>query len=352
VAEILADSLSLEVPRGAGSPTARPGSATGDGDGYRVWLYSRDGEDSPVSLEELPELGDTDLLWADVDLDCAEGLDRLWTHLDIGGVVARLRDLGGLDQLPALHHHGHVLQLTVLALGDDAGAQPMPLHCLVGSNWVVTLHSGELDLVDGFNQPLHGETQLGELDGPRFLSLVLDWQLSGYFTVIEELRDEIDRLDETVLQPAADEDDLLGDLLELRRRVRRLRGILGPHRGVLGLLSHPESAAVIGTESADVYQRVEMRLQQALDESDTLRETLVGSFDILMTRTAQATNDIMKRLTLVSVLLLPAGVLAGIMGMNFQLGFFERSWLFWVVIAVMVTTAAATLVVARRRRWI
>ncbi len=134
--------------------------------------------------------------------------------------------------------------------------------------------------------------------------------------------------------------------------MRRLRSTLGPHRQVISLLSHPDSGTVVGTEAADVYQRVEERLQQALDEIDRTREMIVGSFDIFMTRTAQATNDIMKRLTIVSVLLLPAVVIAGIMGMNFEVGFFEQAWIFWVVIAVMVALAGATLYVAKRRNWL
>ena len=95
-----------------------------------------------------------------------------------------------------------------------------------------------------------------------------------------------------------------------------LRNTLSAHREVLGLLSHPRSDAVVGADAAG-DQRLEGRLQQAIDAVDTAREMIVGSFDIFMTRTSQATNDIMKRLTIVSVLLLPAAALAGIMGMNF-----------------------------------
>jgi Mg2+ and Co2+ transporter CorA len=71
-----------------------------------------------------------------------------------------------------------------------------------------------------------------------------------------------------------------------------------------------------------------------------------------MTRTAQRTNDIMRILTWASVTLLPAGVLAGVMGMNFQAGFFERPGGFWVVVAAMVVMVGATLLVARRRGWL
>ena len=79
---------------------------------------------------------------------------------------------------------------------------------------------------------------------------------------------------------------------------------------------------------------------------------LIGTFDVHMTRTAQRTNDIMRVLTWTSVILLPAVVVAGIMGMNFQVGIFDRAELFWVVIGFMVATAVVTLLIARWRGWL
>jgi Mg2+ and Co2+ transporter CorA len=60
----------------------------------------------------------------------------------------------------------------------------------------------------------------------------------------------------------------------------------------------------------------------------------------------------MKLLTLVSAVFLPGVVLAGIMGMNFQLDFFDNTGNFWVVITAMVVFAVAILGVARWRRWL
>jgi Mg2+ and Co2+ transporter CorA len=71
-----------------------------------------------------------------------------------------------------------------------------------------------------------------------------------------------------------------------------------------------------------------------------------------MTSTAQRTNDIMRLLTWVSVTLLPAAVLAGVMGMNFHVGLFDNPNMFWVVVGLMVLLALTTLVLARRRDWL
>ena len=55
---------------------------------------------------------------------------------------------------------------------------------------------------------------------------------------------------------------------------------------------------------------------------------------------------------LASVLLLPGALLAGVMGMNFKVPLFEHTYLFWVVIGLIVGIALVTVVVAKLRRWI
>ena len=60
----------------------------------------------------------------------------------------------------------------------------------------------------------------------------------------------------------------------------------------------------------------------------------------------------MKVLTLTSVILLPGALLAGVMGMNFKVGLFEATWMFYIVVGLIITIASLTLFVAKRREWI
>jgi magnesium/cobalt transport protein CorA len=317
---------------------------------HGVWLYTRDGRDSVISVDSrVPKPGSSELLWADANLESAGELDELWETLGIEEVVSRLNES---QAHPALVHHEGVLELHVIVLDAADAFEPVVLHCLVGANWIVTLHQGEIDILGEFNKPFHGNTSLGELSGPSFLSLLLDWHVSGYFKAIDRLMGEIDELDERLLTTPPDEGNLLQKLQELRTRARILRRTLSPHREVLGLLSHPSSDKLVGAKAADDYKRLEDRLQQAIDSVDAAREMIVGSFDIFMTRTAQATNEIMKRLTLVSVLLLPAAAIAGVMGMNFDVALFDWSWMFWATIGGMALLAGMTLHFARRRGWL
>ena len=92
-------------------------------------------------------------------------------------------------------------------------------------------------------------------------------------------------------------------------------------------------------------------LRDAANATD-LRDLLLGTFDIHMGRAAQDANEVMKVLTLLSAVLLPSVVLAGVMGMNFQLPFFDDAGNFWIVVAAMVIFGVSMVIAARWRHWI
>ena len=94
------------------------------------------------------------------------------------------------------------------------------------------------------------------------------------------------------------------------------------------------------------------RFESTVQEARDAREAIVGSFDVLIARDGHRTNDIMKVLTLTSVILLPGALIAGVMGMNFKVGLFDEPVLFWVVIALIAAIAPITIVLAKQREWI
>ncbi len=81
---------------------------------------------------------------------------------------------------------------------------------------------------------------------------------------------------------------------------------------------------------------------------------IASSLDVLIIRTEHRTNEIIKVLTLVSILLLPGALIAGVAGMNvnFRPDVFLDSTLFWIVILTIIAISATSIVLARARHWI
>jgi magnesium/cobalt transport protein CorA len=316
-------------------------------------LFDGRGRDHDVAVtrEVVRRLGAKQTLWVDVNRPDEAVVERLAQLFDLRvESVQALRERNGR---PHVAMFGEYLQLSVEAVqvDDEVGERPVGLALIAGRNFVVTFHREPVAFLEAFREHLRGDTSIGLVDGPAFLAALLDWHLSGYFQVIDALELEADDLDQRALHPRS-ERDLLTDLVRLRRRISAIRRRLAPHREVFAALTRTELAGLAGDGDSELFRGIADRLERALDAVDNARELVLGSFDVHMTRTAQRTNDIMKILTLATVVLLPGSVIAGVMGMNFKVGFFEDPSFFWIVIAAMGVIAAATLLAARARRWI
>ena len=112
-------------------------------------------------------------------------------------------------------------------------------------------------------------------------------------------------------------------LIDMRREVGKLRRALAAHRSALVALTHPELEALGNKGSGERFESLFSRFEATLQEARDAREAIVGSFDVLIARGGHHTNQIMKVLTLTSVILLPGALLAGVMGMNFKVGLFQ-----------------------------
>ena len=313
------------------------------------WLFDADGADEAVEVDEavIGRLTDRRLLWVDVEGDGEAELRHVADTLgfESESVEALLNPIGR----PRLNVLGEYFEIKVVALDDHD--QPLELDLLAGLNWVATVHRATIPFLQELRDRLRPDTELGRLNAPSFLAALLDWQIGTYFASVQELERDIDRLDDRALREKEPE-DVLRDLIGMRHRIGTVRRTLTPHREVFAALARPDFEVVASSESAAHFRALIDRLERAISAVENVRELLIGSFDILMTRTGQRTNDVMRILTIISVILLPASVLAGVMGMNFKLGLFDDNRVFWIVIGVMAAIAAVVLVAARRRRWI
>ena len=180
---------------------------------------------------------------------------------------------------------------------------------------IVTVHAEPIEFLDKLDGRIEADTLVGLIDSGSFVAAILDEVVTGYFAAVDAIEDSIDSLDSKSLRRDV-RDDLLLDLIALRQRIARLRRVVWSHRELFAALGRPDFAAIAGGDVAEPYRTVAERYERAVEAVKNGRELLLGSFDVYMTRTTQRTNEIVKTLTIVSIVLLPAGVIAALMGMN------------------------------------
>jgi len=298
-------------------------------------LFDRDQVDHLDDLPERPErLKGSRLLWVDIDRSGAENAAKV---AEAFGLDDATRDrLASSSKGPVFSDHGRYIHVTTYSPceEDDDEDDLIALECVVGENWVITAHDRPIEVLQEFSEQVSGSGDTGVLDGPAFLATLLEWVLGAYSAAFEHLEERLEEFDVHAMRGQGRAAEDIERLIAERRKVGVLRRALAAHRSALTALTHPE--------------RFESTVQEARDA----RESIVGSFDVLIARTGHRTNDIMKVLTLTSVILLPGALIAGVMGMNFKVGLFQSTWVFYVVLAVILGIALTTLAVAKLRDWI
>jgi Mg2+ and Co2+ transporter CorA len=313
-------------------------------------LYDARSADRVIDVLRDPprRLRNDQLLWVDVTRRDAAEITRLAEVFRLHPTTAASL----LEPVAGRHPVRHDAYLHVALRSPeerDGRLEMMPVDLVAASNVVITVRDGPVSAFERVRGEIEHTTQVGRLDTATFTTVLVEAILDSYLLLVEALERRIDRLDDRALR-ARDPIALLADLVELRSRAADLRRVLAPYRQVFSALARPDLAqdASLGRPWPELGDRLEITLAAI----ESARELLLGTYDIVMTRVAHRTNDTMKLLTALSAVLLPASLVAGILGMNFELPLFADPGNFWLVTAAMVALMVGTvaIIVVRDRR--
>ena len=322
--------------------------------GVRIRLFDADRRDRSLSFDDAMahKVSARQLMWIDVEGSLTdERRERLVERFDL--VRTTDRALSKPNGRPSVKLHGRHFVLHLAAeLDPDDPRQVGWLDIVAGPNVVITQHERQVGALGSMDRRIAEDATVGVADSAEFVAALGEAILTGYLAAIDRIEDELDDFDAKALlrrQP----NDLFGRLVEIRRRIARLRRLLASHRELFGALGSPDFARGIDSEDPQVFFPLAGRFEAVLASLESTREAVLGSFDILMTRTGQRTNDIMRVLTVATVLAIPATVTAGFLGMNLIVPLpNDDPGAFWVVMGGIVVIELALLAIARWRGWI
>ena len=178
-----------------------------------------------------------------------------------------------------------------------------------------------------------------------------------YLDLVDDLDEEIDRLEDTVESaPVARTRNRLSvlrhDLLHIRRTLAPTRDAV--RRVVDNVVEVNTGSEVFPHEVEVAFNSVYDKLLRAFDGLELSRDLIASVRDYLQTKIANDQNEVMKKLTVIaSVLLLPTFIV-GLYGQNFRHHFPELGWRLgyaWSWGLIVVTTIMQ-LAYFRWKKWI
>ncbi len=183
----------------------------------------------------------------------------------------------------------------------------------------------------------------------RLLYLILDTIVDLYFPAIDFYDERIDELeDKAIGQP---DPSTLQQVFAIKRQLVELRRVLvGTRDAALHLQRDPES--IIDAEHQPFIRDIYDHVVRLLDSVETQRDLVNNSLDIYLSSVANRTNEVMKVLTVLGTIVLPAIAISGIYGMNLKgLPFEESRHGAAIIAAIIIAFTAVLLLFLKRRKW-
>ncbi|MDI1242568.1 MAG: CorA family divalent cation transporter [bacterium] len=320
----------------------------------KAYLYDSRGKDEEIDIEsaDVARLGDQQLLWINITRVDGELLHEAVEKIGIKGLP---RPHGRYDECsPDVERYDEFFRFSVDSVlqKDGGGIESCRVRFLVGKNYVVIMHDGQLGYFDEFRQREKGESKIGDLGAESFVATLLDVSLVTYFKAMDDLEKRVDKLDEEVLKKDVDTDKFLERMVALRRETSNLRRWLMPQREVYYALARADFHQIAQSDSAEQYRTLSQHFEAAVDAIEHARETVISVFELYATKSSHLTNVLVQRLTFFTLVLGSIAVIAGILGMNFKAGIFDLEYGFWIAVAGLFAVGLGLTIVARFKRWI
>ncbi|MCW8966878.1 MAG: magnesium/cobalt transporter CorA [Candidatus Pacearchaeota archaeon] len=245
--------------------------------------------------------------------------------------------------------------LFLLLQGLDAGTTSIDFKTIqsaffFGDRFLLTRHRAASTSIGS----IWAEVEQGRLNmtqGPTHIVYQIIRRMTNHYTnIVEGFEARLETAEEEMFQNPRDA--LLEELIGYGRNLKRLRRIFNYHQGIFERLKRKNQPFIKKKgyhEFNDVFEHTE-RLASLTALYKELTDDLMNGY---ISVTSHRLNQIMKVLTVVTVIFMPLTVLAGIYGMNFEyMPELKFRNAYFALLGVMGTLVAVLLMLFRKIRWL
>ncbi len=190
------------------------------------------------------------------------------------------------------------------------------LDLFLGKEFLVTFHRTPLRSVTTLIDRLGKNAGPGPRGPDRLVHSLLDLLVDNYIPLLAALHDELEEIDEVVLAKESSK-EFVSELLNVRKDFTKLRQIVRPQRDVIDRLARGDSK-FIRSSLLPYFRDLRDNLTRLEETAIGYHERLMMAFDIYLNKAAFEANEGIKFLTAITAITLPAMLVGGWYGMNFD----------------------------------
>ena len=178
---------------------------------------------------------------------------------------------------------------------------------------------------------------------------MLDDLFDYCFPILDKIGHKLDSIEDDMFEGASVE--VVRDLSNVKQEIISYRKIIKPQRPTLRLLERqierflPEDLELYFDDIVDASERI-------WDNLDNYKEVVEALEDTNESAINHRQNDILRVLTVFSVVLLPLTLITGFFGMNVHFPGYESAIAFWTITGAIVALLIGMIAFFRLKRWL
>jgi len=227
------------------------------------------------------------------------------------------------------------------------------LDFFLGPDYLVTMPNVQLlpvtRLFSRCQEDKQFRAQHFEKGSGRLLYEVLDDLFDYCFPILDKIAYKLDSIEDDIDDLRSEE--IVSDISKVKQEIISFRKIIKPQRPALRLLERrmerflPENLELYFDDLVDASERI----WDLLDNYKEVVEALESTNESVI---SHRQNDVLRVLTIFSVILLPLTLISGIFGMNVAFPGEATRTLFWIIVGVMVAVIVAMVGFFKYKRWL
>ena len=314
-------------------------------------------EPQTPNVEEIAAEG---LRW--VKIERPGSLEQVWLEENFEFHALDYEDVLSRNQRPKIDVYDDYLFIVLQFPIFDPAAGRLgagELDLFVGAGFLVTIPNQPLQpveyLFERCRQKEELRDQLFSRGSGYLLYRLVDDGFDYCFPMLRKIGNKLDRQEEEIFEGRSSE--IVRDISNVKQEIINFRKVIRPQRPVLRdlervkerYLSPDMDLEIYFDDIVDAHERIWDMLENYKEVVEALEQTNESVI-------AHRFNDILRVLTVLSIIFLPATLIASIWGMNVGLpGGGEPAssshTVFWIILAVMVVGLAGMIAFFRRRGW-
>lgn len=226
----------------------------------------------------------------------------------------------------------------------------------IGPKYLVTVSDGLMDTVDNFfaqsknDEYLREKFMMSSSAAPLLYELM--HRLQNYtFPMLDHISHDIESIEKRIF--SGEHREMVKEILDIKRNIIDFRRIMQAHKNIIRKLMSTRGNFFL-PDTMDIYfSNILDRSKDIWDILETQKENINAFHETNESLLSYRLNDIMKTLTIISVIIIPANLIASLFGMNTVVTpiVHENSG-FYVILTLILATVLGFLLYFRSKKWL